>query len=177
MFDLLQCSDRGAGWILPLWQFIFLIFLWANFWRFFQPLEWRNFHTWNPAHSDIPKFLSSFIQRKKKLISSTDVTKLNERFLQILIAFIEKSPLYQNLKEKLGMYFLASVKYYLIRCCWYFIFGCWNCQLLPKTGTIEQRCKWHLYAQILSWLKFQLNGNHCLFFCLFFKKAQTSKNI
>ena len=20
---------------------------WANFWRFFQPLGWRNFHTWN----------------------------------------------------------------------------------------------------------------------------------
>ena len=33
-----------------------LFFPWANFWRFFQPLGWRNFHTWNPAHSEIPYF-------------------------------------------------------------------------------------------------------------------------
>ena len=29
---------------------------WANFWRFFQPLGWRNFYTWHPAHSEIPYF-------------------------------------------------------------------------------------------------------------------------
>ena len=28
----------------------------AHFWRFFQPLGWRNFYTRHPAHSEIPYF-------------------------------------------------------------------------------------------------------------------------
>ena len=29
---------------------------WANFWSFFQPLGWRNSHTWNSAHPEILYF-------------------------------------------------------------------------------------------------------------------------